>query len=1590
MAKEMWDFDSESSGEIMFNKVVGGFLPALFKRWATLRVKHLVSIVLFARVEYDTGLTTELAASTLDSDYYTGTQPSGNKRPYKDFYRVVVSGMSSGEWTTILRQLKKEFNYFRRDISLHHEKVQTCFQHEPEEGTEDGLPSNTVKAESTPAMYGNVLEAIHLAASQFALDYVDRDLTRTGISIILISPGPGVFEVDYETLRRTTEALVGNGIGIDLICLPRMPLHSVPLFKYRNPQYSEGKSQSNSALARSLQSRESTPHHQTPVVGSYQSRAESISPSKPSSLIRHADAFNPIKSNDEWCYALPQWLHVSFWTGTSDEALSYAGIALSVSNNVEKDENDDFTMRCRMYDLQMRSILETNEIETMPLHADANFPSNALEPVSASKSRRTGADDSVYVVNRRPPDALFDYVYGFSKFVPDRLVRPGEKSLWKQLKEFDDSRAKLPRRKRTQTTSKQNNELDDDTKRQLTEDSKLFGTSLPESKMRSMGRSLRKLSMNMPEADKTPIPGPSAPKLPQPSGQANRASSTMKAPKFMRQISLGQRGFGVAAPKATVSEVKVESVNASDKFTTDAQNSIPLVRNSLRPASPQTIRSQTSSIRRMKMEAPDPILENGPSTPSIPISRGGEIRPLELTPAQNKVEVAAAATYVPRKDRKLDDKDLRHSNALRAEDAQKVYTNKLRAGGVAELPTTLSPTTAITPWLTLLNPSNPEKHRIDDTVLYSRWQHVFPETSEMKVQKWKALCCPAAVPLTTEYFPSKAQFDAEYQRHPYNIDQDPDDDLAEEPKSRQEFMKELISLRLSQGFQVVIGPAVAKAFGQKLIKIADIFSRDQSLEDGTSVFMSVGNTIHELSCVNGTQVEVNLYTRKPPKTSEEDQSFALRYKPAIRTLLDDCYHTQHIDILTPNPERNWNTIDSFLAGHHDEMMEGLRFWRARFVLIPLTPLSSMNSKTQNGDNPEEIRIEGIKRLAHLWQKHRWVPPAERRFQSVSNRHADSSPLSIVYKTEDPSTVINAELETLPFIEGLEGVPRKGQLLTSKERFQKSNLNNLAALSEAMQQPVESGGVPLRNRRWHLRLHYNSFIGSDMTSWLLDNFEDLETREEAEALGNALMASDEGRGKDKEKDANESKGDKNKGLFVHVEKRHQFRDGNYFYQFSSDFAKPQPGWFQSRRRDPSIPPTPLSENPARDSPRSSARPTSITEERSPATSSTTPTIHPLHSRSIKPRVDLSKVIKYDIDHRRRSYRPERVDLHYDRLHNPDNCYHIRIDWMNATAKLIQDAVESWAREASQYGLRLVEVPIREAASITETNPFRKPYVIKLAVQPPDQNPESYFDPHSLGPQTSPTKHFYQTAILKKFDFVLDFEAASSFPSNVDVRYSWGRPDYKYTQYIHRSGALIAQITDKGELLLLANRVCNNWASGHHREQLRVHSESQTQPRIMSAGLYSAHNSANNLPEPTPISSPMVKPTFYHPSPALKPTVVPSHLQPPAPPEAETLANELEAFCKDVHGLEEFFKEALEKGQVVPGTPSTVGLPSGLEAVPEASIPSLGLPPGVLGGEGGHLGTSIRMGSPMSFLRRGSVQLEGLGLGGSKPKGSNDQP
>ncbi len=116
MSKEMWDFDAEGTGEIMFDKVINGFLPDLFKRWEAIQAKHLLSIILFSRMVYDTSSEDkEISRSTLRRPSFDEDSSPVNT---KDFYRVVVSDIPSGDSADILDQLKSEFRVFLRDTSL--------------------------------------------------------------------------------------------------------------------------------------------------------------------------------------------------------------------------------------------------------------------------------------------------------------------------------------------------------------------------------------------------------------------------------------------------------------------------------------------------------------------------------------------------------------------------------------------------------------------------------------------------------------------------------------------------------------------------------------------------------------------------------------------------------------------------------------------------------------------------------------------------------------------------------------------------------------------------------------------------------------------------------------------------------------------------------------------------------------------------------------------------------------------------------------------------------------------------------------------------------------------------------------------------------------------------------------------------------------------------------------------------------------------------------------------------------------------------------------------------------------------------------
>ncbi|MDI1486208.1 MAG: vacuolar membrane-associated protein iml1 [Ramalina farinacea] len=1525
MSKEMWEFDAEGTGEIMFDKVVNGFLPELFRRWKQTQVRHLVSIVLFTRMEYEK--TPRSKSSHHEREH--GASTSNQDTNTKDYYRVVVSDMASIESAAIMDRLKREFQVFLRDVSL---TKPTPDNYAPLgsglSAASAAMPDEIIAGLPCAASQGNVLEAINLATSQFSSDYVDRDLVRTGVSIILISPGTGVFEVDYNLLLTTTENLTDNGVGIDLVCLSRLPLHSVPLFKFmpRTEQMvakmEAGSLDSNSTPTASFSN---TMNFGTPVTRL-----------SPSSTVQNG--FHP---HNGWSYGIPHWIDVSFWTGTgsdSSKARRAREGRLKARGQGDIPKHKPFRSRIRMYELQMmgitenavsdisipflaqrarkgsgvlkgqlshrRGLLNTLNSQDSPFGSpgSAGGQSGAQTPRPYTSSSTLPADDR----SRKPMSAK--WMDGHDENVFRHPLHPRKPNAEHIRKRASDKVAKF--RKSSTTSSKSllepSQEADDE--------SFPFRHPVTLAK-RSTTASRSRANSNL-----------SQPALPQ---------DSVKKPKTTpRSISFGLRGLGVGAPKAAAAiasqEVAVgrdakprnrpQEVNPSENSSTRLMTAATADQNSLSEASKRPVSRVLESSQEESMSDSS---EQATSRP-IPIRNSTTMQATKPTEKTKPTQNPASG---PR-DRVATLTDLRSRTQVSDNEAEQTYGPNLP---------TLSPPTVLAPWLTVLNPCNPSQTQVASSDLLGWWYHIYPRRLKASQMKWKGLTSPAAVPLTIEAFPTSDQLAEEFRERVYSMTLPEEMDLSDSPRS---LANELLAFRLSRGFQIVVGERVARTMADASLETLDVFSEKILTRTGSRILLSRGNTIHCLTRSAQDRIEIKiLYRHSTTSVTGIQNDAQFHYTPLIRSMLSDSYEHQSISTGPQRGNFNWDFIDSFIAGYErpqaEKYVEALRPWRARFVLIPVVaPAQSHRVSGSKDLTAEEDRLEGIKKLTQLWQKCRYLSAEDRRFTRASRINEDANPLDVQYYTKNASAVVIEELNNAI---DHDAASAPVQLLPEADLLQRPGLST-KTLAERIQGPK---GVQIVDRRWHLKLHHNCLIGSELTTWLVENFRDVDTREEAVELGNGLLAD---------------------GLFKHVEKRHDFRDGHYFYQISEEYSAPRQeskgffGWGKA-----SVPATPMKE----------AAPTELAD----TPSSTSSEVSGLQdsegdraeTKKAKPSVALGKSLIYNLTHNRpkTSYREELINLHYDRLHNPDNCYHIRLEWMNATPKLIQDAVSYWAVIGEGYGLRLVEVPIGEASSVSSMHPFRAPYLIQLAKEPPREQPANFLDQKNTLPQMKTTeKHYYQKALLKQFSFVLDSEAASDFPPDVDVSYSWGRPGYRYPQYIHRSGLLLAQITNEGHFLLLANRMYNNKSSsvrikafGERADLHTDRSPINRRPNPLRAGDGLTRRFS---PRESPFASPSLRATLDIPSTSgstsrrplsnissSRQTAHNSISSQETISESEKLTNDFAEFCNNVEGLDHFYLTQMSRTSTPgPTTPFMSSMKTPVKAggvsLEEGNIPELTLP------------------------------------------------
>lgn len=342
MSREMWEFDED--GELYFEKAVSNFLPHLFSKWKDEGTNHVVSIVLFTRVFYETKINDPLINQAADGRFY------------KDFYKVLADWETTDDWMSIIGPLKKEQLNFQPTVLLR---------------TED--KKKIVSGQISMAYEGNVLEAVNLALNPFDKHFVDRDLMRTGLSIILITPGVGKFSVNKKLLRLTNERMTDNGIAMDLVCLSPLPLHITPLMVYMDaPQ--TGEAETLAPTQDTLAPRGGGPGGKPPIFSGNSPERVALMHANANQKIGYVDPLYR-DSNDaptQKYYAVPHWIDCSFYHHETGRFL----------------KQDKFKTRCKMYELQMMGIME-HDIRGISVPYLSDSVTSNKEVISTSSSSRT-------------------------------------------------------------------------------------------------------------------------------------------------------------------------------------------------------------------------------------------------------------------------------------------------------------------------------------------------------------------------------------------------------------------------------------------------------------------------------------------------------------------------------------------------------------------------------------------------------------------------------------------------------------------------------------------------------------------------------------------------------------------------------------------------------------------------------------------------------------------------------------------------------------------------------------------------------------------------------------------------------------------------------------------------------------------------------------------------------------------------------------------------------------------------------------------------------------------------------------------------
>ncbi|CAG9857512.1 unnamed protein product [Phyllotreta striolata] len=649
---------------------------------------------------------------------------------------------------------------------------------------------------------------------------------------------------------------------------------------------------------------------------------------------------------------------------------------------------------------------------------------------------------------------------------------------------------------------------------------------------------------------------------------------------------------------------------------------------------------------------------------------------------------------------------------------------------------------------------------------------------------WKSLTIPACLPITTDYFPDRRSLNIDYVVSLYSLLPDSvNADFIQQKSCYKrtlntlEVFKELISQRLSQGFQLIVmadNSNMTKTSGPNpKLRSSVVGSGCARAENDTSYFLSIGRVFHKLS-LSGNTISVTRYRPRHPYPG-----FNYQYRYRFHAPWHDTYEESYATFTTEKLEHyNWNYIDHYVCTGGDTefvLVDALKYWRFRIYLIPLN--NSATKKIIEGSErcdvygrqtvPEHrLMVDGFVKFvdaavnklkkATISKKPRMslnissIPPlAQPRRNSMSSFQTigSSSPfrerLGSNRLSDRPRPRSGSKVERNRLPQGPQEPPdiREGFELPADEVTHlpvttlKSNASH-AEIVEGMKHPIN--GLLFVNMPQNLPNF--TFVAADAVNWLMEHMEGVRTVDKSIQIMQSLY---------KEQCIRHASGDPNipfrygSYLFYVI---FPDRDDKEGYQPTGDVQMFENDWMEVEIKSP------LNWGLESNVPSTLQVPNSTQERERGVPHFLCDVIDPEYSECDTDG-PMYKRMRLETDVNGKSDRVEWGHARYQTGFKPDQAYELVVEWLTSSGSIVCELLNGWHRKAQICGLQMIPIPHDPLALpySNKSDPLRGPIFVPLDIMCLE---DELFPLFKGFPETSYADRLFlfQEAVVERFGFV----------------------------------------------------------------------------------------------------------------------------------------------------------------------------------------------------------------------------------------------